>query len=610
MVNGNIYNEKMRKNLKKVYNRIQKDSKASLFGKEEVLFLAIGGYNKTRELLIEMGLQDKDIYTTTEFKFGATLAKQTHHKKALIIKKINYVTGVVKSDVSFKRLDLSVADGFYEQMMVYKDASWLLSISNHKTEDWVKPTLVILDDQTLNLQYGGYRFNNNPRIGFTQVRDRNADPRDIIEEIKDVEEADYMMFALYQQNGADETDVINALNKLSIEASRIDEDQNWYFKPTEYKRICGSNELAQAMKEMDELGITQLNTNKRFGQENARWVIIPSSAFEFRGFEYKDEEEMFEEELAMEEESEEEYAERQEALLNEILDEPIHMNVKTGYIGRDMASGQETVRLFASNIDQLEDNVPLLESASTDDEYNAVKAHHLPYFLDGQYKDNQRDDSNYLGNKKLVSIDLDDGNYTREDIEGRLEEHGLFGIVYPTARYYYDGSLRWRVVMVADQSMDKEDYKQVAKGVSQLLDLEEADAASTKLSQLMGLPLKQEDVTFVIGSKINVKQYQTLKQTSARQEQNIAFFESSKSILDFNHQQAQKLKQAMQTGIPEGERNETYYQIYLFLSDTLEDSKYQPWHKEAQQYIGELDSLMARDGLSEKERRLIMREEA
>ena len=607
-----IYNDKMRKNLKKIYNRIQNKSKAALFDKEEVLFLAIGGYNRTKELLVEMGLESGDIHTAQKLDLTPQLATQTHQKKAIIIKKINYVTSVTKTEATFKRLDLNVADSFYEQLMVYKDASWLMSLPNSKKESWKKPTIIILDDQTLNLQFGGYRFNNNPRIGFTQMRNRNAEPQLIINEIEKVEEADYMMFSLYKENGADEAEVIAALNRLRIEATR-QVGGSWYFKPTEYKRICESNELAQAMREMDALNITQFKSNKKIGKENARWIVIPDESFDFSGLEYKDEEDLFEEELLLEQESEEEYAERQEELLNKIMSQTIHLNARIGYNGREMNAAEEKISIFATDIEKLSEGQNLLEAASTKEEYEAIKKYELPYFLDGRYKDNIRNDKNYQGGKRLISLDLDDVDYTREEIEDRLESQGLFGIVYPTAKYYFDQSNRWRVILVADKPMDKDQYKNTVNGVASLLDLEDNDDSSAKLSQLMGLPLNQDDVSFVIGSEVNVgqfdpKSYPNTKKIVQMQPNNPFHGSGSKPLADFNHKQAQLLKQAQTTGIPEGSRNDTYRSIYMFLIDTLQNPEFKSHHAEAQDELNKLDDYMARDGLGEKERSLIMRD--
>ena len=146
---------------------------------------------------------------------------------------------------------------------------------NRQQVDWIKPTVVILDDQSLNLQIGGHRFYYQNELGFAQIRSRNADPPLILlNEIKEVEEAEHMMFALYQKSSADEAEILDALNKLRLGAHR-EEKGVWYFKPTEYKKkIIGSNDLANAMKEVVELKITQLKSNKRIDGENARWVMI------------------------------------------------------------------------------------------------------------------------------------------------------------------------------------------------------------------------------------------------------------------------------------------------------------------------------------------------
>src|SRR5699024_1051128 len=190
-----------------------------------------------------------------------------------------------------------------------------------------------------------------------------------------------------------------------------------------------------------ELKITQLKSNKKIGKENARWVIIPEEAFEFKGFDYLDEEDLFEEEIQQELESERAFEEQQEKLLNEILEIQFPINLKAGYIGSGMQHNKNaTLQDFLDTADEIDSSSELLESATTEEEYEQIKANNLIYFLDGTYKDNKRANENYQSGKQLIVLDLDDANYEREEIEDKLEEQGLFGLVYPTARYYFDGS--------------------------------------------------------------------------------------------------------------------------------------------------------------------------
>ncbi|SDQ55304.1 hypothetical protein [Carnobacterium viridans] len=56
---GEIVFDKSRKNLKKIYDRIRSKSLAKHVGKEEVLFLAMGGYNRTYELMRELGFRKR-----------------------------------------------------------------------------------------------------------------------------------------------------------------------------------------------------------------------------------------------------------------------------------------------------------------------------------------------------------------------------------------------------------------------------------------------------------------------------------------------------------------------------------------------------------------------
>ena len=604
--------EKARKNLRKVYNRLKTNSVGAMIGRENVLFLAVGGYNRTYELLIKMGLEPEDISTFQNLQLTPSFLQQTHMKKVVYIRKINYVTSVNKADYVSRTLDLNVADSFEESMLIYKTANRKI-VMNRQQVDWIKPTVVILDDQSLNLQIGGHRFYYQNELGFAQIRSRNADPLILLNEIKEVDEAEHMMFALYQKSSADEAEILDALNKLRLGAHR-EEKGVWYFKPTEYKKIIGSNDLANAMKEVVELKITQLKSNKRIDGENARWVMIPEESFDFKGFNYLDEEDLFEEEINQEVESERAFEEQQEKLLNDILKIQFPINLKAGYIGSVMQHNEKaTLQDFLDTADEIDSSIELLEAATTEKEYEQIKANNLIYFLDGTYKDNKRANENYQSGKQLIVLDLDDANYEREEIEDKLEEQGLFGLVYPTARYYFDGSKRWRLVLMADKAMTLETYKTTVEGVVQMLDLEEgADAASSKIAQLMGYPFRKSDVSIVIGTKVNVNQFK--RQTENKNvlqfapNRNNAPIASNKSLMDFNHDQARLLKEAYHHGIGEGRRNDSYRQIVMYLRDTLENPELSHWHDEAQAMLNnELEDLMARDGLPEKEMEAILR---
>lgn len=601
--------EKSRRNLRKVYNRLQTNTIASTVGRERVLFLAIGGYNRTHELLIEMGLKPEDIATFQSLNLSHTFLQQSHMKKVIYVRKINYVTSVNKTDYTSRTLDLNVADAFEESMMIYKTANRKIVI-NRQQVDWIKPTVVILDDQSLNLQTGGHRFHYQNELGFVQVRSRNASPQAIIDEIKEVEEADRLMFSLYQKNSADEAAILDALNELRLGAHRA-EGTNWYFKPTEYKKLVGSNDLANAIKETPELKITQLKSNKRLDGEIARWVIVPEEAFEFKGFSYLDEEDLFEEEIREELESEEEFARQQEELLNNILSIEFPINLKAGYVGNKMEHNPvATLQDFLDGADEIDTGIELLEAATTKEEYENIKKHNLIYFLDGIYKNNERTDENYQRGKRLIVLDIDDEPYEREELEEKLEEQGLFGFIYPTPRRYFDGSKRWRIVLMADEVMTLESYKTTVDGVVEMLELD-ADDASSKPSQLMGYPFRKKDVSVIIGTQVNVKQFKAIP----KNKQNIFSFSSfankstsTKSLLDFNHDQARLLKEAVTHGIPEGQRNDSYRQIVMYLRDTLDNPELKQWHKEASDLLnGELEGLMRRDGLPEKEMEMIMR---
>lgn len=373
--------------------------------------------------------------------------------------------------------------------------------------------------------------------------------------------------------------------------------------------------MATTLKETPELGIYQLNNNKKIGKDNARWIVIPDAAFTFKGFNYMDETEMFQQELAHEAEAESQYAHEQETLLQSILSIPMHLNLAIGYVGNRLISNpSETLESFLKEVDDIEQEqihgLELLDGATTEEEYESIKAHNLAYFLDGSYQNDTRDGKYYLGGKRLIAIDIDHSNYTRAEIEQQLEAQDLFGIVYRTARYYFNGDNRWRIVMMADQEMDKEQYRQVVEGLSNMLNLE-MDDASKKLSQLMGYPLRSEDVSTVIGGMVNAAQFiQEKPKKQTYRPQNVVDFQpnpSTKSLLDFNHEQARIVKEIITGGIAKGERNEKYYQACLFLRDTANNPDWEPWHKEALELIELTRSQAFSDGLTEKEVELIYR---
>lgn len=609
---GEIVFDKSRKNLKKIYDRIHSKSLAKHVGKEEVLFLAMGGYNRTYELMREMGLEKDDIATFSNLSLTQNFLMETHEKKIILIQKINYTTSINKNQsFTLKKLDLNVADGFEESMLIYKNAERTLGqkVTNRLT--WQKPAIVIMDDPSLNLQYEGHRFRYKNDIGFVQTRNPNADPKLIVAEIEQVEAADRMMFALYQQNVSTETEMVEALARLSGSV-QIKIETNWYMKPTQYKQVVGSQDLATTLKETTEIGIYQLNKNKKIGKENARWVVIPESAFFFNGFNYMDEEDLFAEELKNEEDAESKHEKEQELLLQDVLSTTMPFNIQTGYVTSQMNnSPSESLKSFLADVDEIEEQkvhgVELLLGATTEEEYKHIKKHNLAYFLDGSYRNDDRKDSNYQGGKRLISIDVDDGEYTREEIEKKLELQDFFGIVYPTAKYYFDDSKRWRIILIADAEMTKEDYKNTVEGVAALLDLE-IDNASKKLSQLMGYPLVQSHVSTVIGGFVNVSQFAKEKPL-AQKYTNVYDIKpkSNKSLMDFNHDQARIVHEIMNGGLREGERNEKYRQAYMFLRDTLSNPELEQWHAEASGLINATRSQASADGLPEKEVEAIYR---
>ena len=156
--------------------------------------------------------------------------------------------------------------------------------------------------------------------------------------------------------------------------------------------------------------------------------------------------------------------------------------------------------------------------------------------------------------------------------------------------------------------MTKDEYKQVVEGVALMLDLE-IDNASKKLSQLMGYPLASADVSTVIGGMVNAAQFikDTRKPITSRTGNVVEFQTSTKSLLDFNHDQARIVREIVTIGLREGERNEKYRQAYMFLRDTLNNPELQPWHKEAMDLIELTKSQAMSDGLPAKEVEVIYR---
>lgn len=599
--------EKSKRNLKRALNGTQGLGRFIRQDNEEVIFCAIGGYNLTYQLLLESGVSKSEIATYDNMLLTQNFITETHGKKVLLIRRSKYLTKKITNTTGtggiFETFDFLSTNSFESNALVYQTAQ--REMGKNK---WRKPLVVIFDDPNLNLQFEDHRF-VSLEIGFVQINNRYANPKVIIEEIANIKETEKMMFAKYQDTLAEEADIIKALDKIKENALRRVDD-SFYFKPTELKKYVGSASLYKKMKDISELGIEQLTSNKKIGKENARWVIVPDYAFDFKGRQFKDDEELFDEELAQEEIQEQAFIKEQERKLNEIMSIRIPINVKQGVHGNDLNfSGEISLNDFIEDVDQLENDVVggigLLNASRDEKEYKEVKLNNLAYFLDGYYKDDKRLDSNYTGGKRLVSIDVDEGDLSRTVIENKLEQIGLFGIVYPTAKYYYDTSARWRIILMADENMNKGDYKSVVEGVSKMLGIE-IDAASKKLSQLMGLPLKSSDISKVVGTMISVSQF---KDKVAQQNTNVVDFKSTskKSLLEFNHSQARLIKEALATGVTEGSRNESYRQMALYLHDVLNNQDMEFWHDEAQELLEKTKGQALLDGLDEKEIEVIYR---
>lgn len=603
--------EKAARNLKKVIDRIQNGMIPNDMYQDDVLILAIGGYLRTPELLRAIGA---DFATFDSLSLNPTFLRETHGKDVLLVNKVSYITGGSPYNSVYRRqLDYSIADAFEARLSVYCEAERKFRNPEDKQwYQWRKPTVVVLDDVALNLQTDGFRFSGGRRIGFVQFRNRTADPETIITDANQVKPADHLMFCAYQKQRLDEKQLIQALASLhgAAQPERLVDDKAYYFKPTEFKRTVGDPDIAKALQVEEALGIEQFSKNKRLGSEVARWVVVPKSAFDFSGFDYLDEQEAFEAELQEEEAAEAAEVQAVKAQVDEIMSIPLHLSLKQGWQGNSIQPiGKTNLDAFLSLVEQDEGNaITYLDEAKTENDYKNVKAHYLDYFIDGQYAHNERKDANYQGGKRLVSIDLDTGGYTREDVEDKLTGAGLFGLVYPTPKFYWIGEPRWRIVLVASRAIaDKAEYKATVEHAAQLLHLEdELDPASKKLSQLMGTPLKREDVSVVPGTLLGVAAEKpegiNLATTTTT-----GVEEEKRSIADFNHPQALLLRQAIHMGVPKGSRNESYYQIYKYLTDTLDDPSFEAYHAEAAKWLNQLDAMMARDGLPQSEREKVMR---
>lgn len=595
------------KNLKKIQNKIQSTNLNKYINavKEDVLFLAMGGYNRTYELLLALGASTDEIAIFPHMNLTQNFVSETHGKRILLVKKINYTTRQRKyEEFNKKTLDLEVADDFEESTLIYEHANRHVD----KKTEWQKPTIVILDDPTLNLQFEGYRFKYQTKIGFVQVRNANVNPDKIVKELIDVEEADKMMFARYDTNLVDEAQILEVLNKLRMNADLM-MDGMYAYKPVQFKRIVGSKQMVNVLKGMDELGIVQLQANKKIGKENARWVLVPYHAFEFSGYELKDDDELFEEELRQEEEQEQLEIEAQEKQLEEILNIEFPLNIQQGYVGSKMGNvGTTSLNHFLQDIDAMEEEIKGIDAlllADSEEAYKQVKKTQLIYFLDGRFKDDERHNKNYQGGKRLLSIDVDEGNYSRWKIERKLEQQGYFGLVYPTAKFYYNQEKRWRIIMLAQEEMDKDSYAMTIERTAKKLELE-FDAASKKIAQLMGYPFAREEVSIVFGKQVPVKKPMVQKE----RDKVIRLDEKKKSdkhLWDFDNKQAKLLKQALTFGFAEGSRNESYYQISKFLSDVLEGDEFAQWREEAAELLATVKEQALKNGLSEKEVELIFR---
>lgn len=604
--------KKCARNLKLAIDRIKVSTPEDVID-PQVAFLAIGGYRRTDELIRQIGVKPDEIATFGDMKITEDFKEQTNGKKVLLIKKLNYTTKSFTArgyDFSKKVLDLDVADNFEERAEIYRSTKRGM---RKKGSVWLKPKMVILDDPTFNLQFGNYRFKVLRDIGFVQPINASEDPKNLIREANEMEAPDEMMFVKYQVHKTSEQDIKAIMDELYRMRKR-ETAEGWLFKPKEFRDVVGSSVQLKALMEEKALNLSQYERNKKFGKENARWYVVPEAAFNFTGFEYEDEETEFEKETAELEAKEAELEKLYQQQLDSILSTELAFNLQRGYRINSLNQSKCTLSELLDSFEKVDssDVEQMLKDATTKEEYRAIKANHAIYYIDGIYKDDDRKDDNYIGGKRLISIDVDEGEIDKSVIVARLESQNLFGLVYPTPKYYFDGSKRWRVILLGDREMDKESYKSTVKKASALLNID-IDESSCKLSQLMGAPINMKDVEIVNGTmmavqKVIVQQAKGVKIFPSFSSGQVIRSDEHKRLIDFDHKQARLIKKALeQGGIPEGQRDDSYRQMFVFLQDVLDNASLSDWWDEAVELQEKISSQALIDGLTEKDVRRVSR---
>ena len=115
----------------------------------------------------------------------------------------------------------------------------------------------------------------------------------------------------------------------------------------------------------------------------------------------------------------------------------------------------------------------------------------LRYYLDGDVEGPNRNlkRAGIVGrdikHRQIVALDVDDGNYSQEDLQKRLNGHEY--ILTPTPSYKA-GDRRWRVIMPLDEHCSIGDYASIVEQVASKFDVK-IDKKSKDKTQLQGFPL-------------------------------------------------------------------------------------------------------------------------
>ncbi|SKA13663.1 hypothetical protein SAMN02745116_02538 [Pilibacter termitis] len=583
-----------------------------------VMYLAIGGYAYVYELLRSYGYRKDEIATEDDIKMTSQFLQDTHGKKVLIVNNSNALIDyrMSKSGGYFTNLNPLKAMRFEDFINTYATKQTKVFVDKEKVK-YRKPYLVIFNDVNCNYQFDGYKIHNT-NFGFAQFFERFKKVEEVIQALRETEPHKCQKFVKYEFVNETDEDVVDFLAKLKNSKSGVlDEEKGvYYFKPMEFRRLAGSKAIVEKILKVEELGISQFSTNKCFRSLGiaGKLFVVPVESLEWSGHEFVSEKEQYEKELAIEFEKEKREEEELQASTNEIMEQSLHIGLQHGFVKRKLAREAETT-LQELVSEEMMKYFAIDETFRSASEYKEFKRARAMYFINGVFEDSLRSDENFSGGRFILTLDIDDKEYELEEIQSRLSDRGLFGVIYPTAKHYFNGEKRWRLLLMSDRELDKREYRSVIEQLGKMLRIE-IDEASKKLNQLMGLPLKAEDVVIHNGhrvkSEILLQNAKYEKEQKEMRKSKVIDFPVErngelKSLREFNHESANLLDEALKHGVPKGARNNTYRKIYLFLRDTLESDEFKEWHSEAQQLLDEVKIQAEADGIDEKERKLIFR---